>query len=81
MAESLDFSEDEIGIEIERLLLFADGLLEAGLVYEIRPVPHAPTGSIWATPDRFAEAVPHLLAWNREGVNPYFSVNPRREVG
>ena len=81
MAESLDFSEDEIGIEIERLRLFADGLLEAGLVYEIRPVPHAPTGSIWATPDRFAEAVPHLLAWNREGVNPYFSVNPRREVG
>jgi hypothetical protein len=81
MAEGLDFNEDEIGIETERLRLFADGLLEAGLVYEIRPVPHAPTGSIWATPDRFAEAVPHLLAWNRAGVNPYFSVNPRRQVG
>jgi hypothetical protein len=80
MAEGLDFTEDEIGIETERLRLFAEGLLEAGSIYEIRPVPPAASGSIWATPDRFAEAVPHLLEWNRAGVNPYFSVNPRRAV-
>ena len=81
MAEGLDFTADEIETETERLKLFAEGLLEPGLIYEIRPVPHASTGSIWATPDRFAEAVPHLLEWNRAGVNPYFSVNPRRAVG
>jgi hypothetical protein len=81
MSDGIDFTEDEIGVETERLRLFAEGSLEPGMIYEIRPVPHAATGSIWATPDRFAEAVPHLLAWNRAGVNPYFSVNPRRGVG
>jgi len=81
MAEGLEFTEDEIGIETERLRLFAEGLLEPGELYEIRPVPWARPGSLWATPDRFVELVPVLMEMNRAGVNPYFSMNPRREKG
>jgi hypothetical protein len=81
MAKGLDFNEDETGIETERLRLFAEGLLEPGELYEVRPVPWAKPGSLWATPDRFVELVPGLMEMNRGGVNPYFSVNPRREKG
>jgi hypothetical protein len=81
MTEGTDFTEDETGIETERLRLFAEGLLEPGELYEVRPVPWAKPGSLWATPDRFVELVPALMEMNRAGVNPYFSVNPRREKG
>jgi hypothetical protein len=76
-----DFTTDQIEIETERLRLFAEGLLEPDELYEIRPVPWAKPGSLWATPDRFVELVPHLMAWNTAGVNPYFSASPRREKG
>jgi hypothetical protein len=81
MADGLDYTEDEIEIETERLRLFAEGLLLADELYEIRPVPWAKPGSLWAKPDRFVELVPALMKMNRAGVNPYFSVNPRREKG
>lgn len=81
MADGLEFTEDETGIETERLRLFIEGLLEPGELYEIRPVPWAKPGSLWATPDRFVELVPALMEMNRAGVNPYFSLNPRREKG
>lgn len=81
MLDGIDFTEDEIGIETERLRFFADAVLESEAVYEIRPVPFAPPGSAWATRDRFVELVPQLMAWNRAGVNAYFSLNPRKAVG
>jgi hypothetical protein len=81
MADGTDFTPDEIEVETERLRLFLEALLEPGQVYEIRPVPWAKPGSIWATPDRVVDAVPGLMQWNRDGVNPYFSINPRREKG
>ncbi|MBM4056938.1 MAG: hypothetical protein FJ275_01710, partial [Planctomycetes bacterium] len=80
MADGPDFTDDEIETEIERLRLFAL-LLEPGLLYEVRPVPWAKPGSVWATPEQLHELVPGLMEWNRAGVNPYFSVNPRREKG
>jgi hypothetical protein len=81
MADGLDYIEDEIEIETERLRLFAEGLLLADELYEIRPVPWAKPGSLWAKPDRFVELVPALMKMNWAGVNPYFSLNPRREKG
>ena len=80
MAEGLDFTDDEIDAETERLRLFSL-LLEPGLLYEVRSVPWAKPGSVWATPEQFHELVPGLMEWNRSGANPYFSVNPRREKG
>ena len=81
MADGSGFTPDEIEVETERLRLFVEGVLEPGEWYEIRPVPWAAPGSVWATPDRFADAVAGLMEWNRNCVNPYFSINPRRENG
>ena len=75
MADGSGFTPDEIEVETERLRLFVEGVLEPGEWYEIRPVPWAAPGSVWATPDRFADAVAGLMEWNRNGVNPYFSIN------
>jgi hypothetical protein len=80
MADGPDFTDDEIETEIERLRLFTL-LLEPGELYEVRPVPWAKPGSVWATPEQLHELVPGLMEWNRAGVNPYYSVNPRREKG
>ncbi|MEI6634943.1 MAG: DNA-primase RepB domain-containing protein, partial [Planctomycetota bacterium] len=81
MADGTDFTPDEVEVETERLRLFVEALLEPEQVYEIRPVPWAKPGSIWVTPDRIVDAVPGLMEWNRDGVNPYLSINPRVEKG
>jgi hypothetical protein len=81
MAEETDFTDDEIENETERLRLFAEGLLEPDGLYEVRPVPWAKPGSIWAKPMQLVDLVPALVQLNRGGVNLYFSLNPRREKG
>ena len=81
MSNGLNFTADEIEIEVERLRHFLDAVLEPDELYEIRPVPFAGNGSGWAKPDGIAAAVPTLMEWNRAGSNPYFSVNPRARVG
>lgn len=81
MPNGLDFTPDEIEIEVERLGHFLDAVLEPDELYEIRPVPFTGNGSGWAKPGDIPAAVPTLMEWNRAGSNPYFSVNPRTKVG
>jgi len=81
MLEGLNFTADEIEIEVERLRHFIDAVLEPGQLYEIRPVPFVPGGSIWATPEEIPDHVPTLMGWNRLKSNPYFSLNIRQFIG
>jgi hypothetical protein len=81
MSEGLNFTDDEIEIEVERLRHFLDAVLEPGQLYEIRPVPFVPGGSIWATPEEIPDHVPTLMGWNRLKSNPYFSLNIRQFRG
>ena len=81
MSEGLNFTDDEIEIEVERLRHFLDAVLEPGQLYEIRPVPFVSGGSIWATPEEIPDHVPTLMGWNRLKSNPYFSLNIRNHHG
>lgn len=81
MSEGLNFTDDEIEIEVERLRHFLDAVLEPGQLYEIRPVPFITGGSLWATPEEIPGLVPQLMGWNRARVNPYFSINVRNHRG
>ncbi len=81
MHASLVFSDEEIELETERLRHFLDAVLEPGGIYEIRPVPFAKGGSIWARPDEIPEQVQRLMEWNRGNSNPYFSINRRKSPG
>ena len=81
MLEGLNFTDDEIEIQVERLRHFLDAVLEPGQLYEIRPVPFVSGGSIWATPEEIPGLVPQLMGWNRARVNPYFSLNIRQFRG
>lgn len=81
MPDGLDFTPEEIDVAVEQLRHFLDAVLEPGRLHELRPVPPTPGGSLWAAPDGIAELVPQLMAWNRARVNPYFSVNPRKQHG
>lgn len=77
----LDFTQEEIEVETERLRHFADANLEPDAIYELRPVPWVAPGSSWATPDEIVGLVPQLMAQNRQGANIYYSVNPRARRG
>lgn len=81
MSDGLDFTADEIEVEIERQRHFLAAVLEPEAIYELRPVPFAAGGSRWAKPADIPALVPLLMQWNRARVNPYFSVNPRKHVG
>ena len=81
MSEGLNYSADEIEIEVERQRHFLDAVLEPGQLYEIRPVPFITGGSLWATPEEIPGLVPQLMGWNRARVNPYFSLNIRQFRG
>ena len=81
MLEGLNFTDDEIEIQVERLRHFLDAVLEPGQLYEIRPVPFITGGSLWATPEEIPGVVPQLMGWNRARVNPYFSLNIRQFRG
>ncbi len=81
MSEGLNFTDDEIEIECERLRHFLDAVPEPGQLYEIRPVPFITGGSLWATPEEIPGLVPQLMGWNRARVNPYFSLNIRQFRG
>lgn len=81
MSEGLNFTDDEIEVEVERLKHFLDAVLDPDLLYEIRPVPFITGGSIWARPEEFIGHVPRLMGWNRARVNPYFSINARSRIG
>lgn len=81
MSEGLNFTDDEIEVEVERLRHFLDAVLEPDELYEIRPVPYVGGGSVWAKSSDIPALVPTLMAWNRLKSNPYFSVNPRKHVG
>lgn len=81
MSEGLNFTADEIEIEVERLRHFLDAVLEPDALYEIRSVKWAAPGSLWATPAEIPGLVPQLMAWNLGGSNPYFSVAPRKHRG
>ena len=78
MSDTLTFTDDEIEVAVEQLRHFVDAVLEPGQLYELRPVPPAAGGSIWATPEEIPQHVPTLMAWNRLRSNVYFSVSPRR---
>jgi len=81
MSEGLNYSADEIEIEVERLRHFLDAVLEPGQLYELRPVPFVSGGSVWTTPEEIPDHVPSLMAWNRLKSNPYFSLNIRQFRG
>lgn len=81
MSDGLTFIEEEIEVEVERLRHFLDAVLEPDALYELRPVPFASPGSLWARPAEITAFVPQLMAWNAARVNPYFSVNPRKHRG
>jgi len=81
MPDGLDFTDEEIEVEVERLRHFLDAVLEPDELYEIRPVPFTTGGSKWAKPGDIPALVPEVIAWNRSRVNPYISVNPRGRVG
>jgi hypothetical protein len=81
MLEKTFFTDDERDAAIEQMNHFLAAILGEDDLHEIRPVPFAPPGSLWGHPRDFASAVPQLMAWNAAGVNPYFSLNPRRATG
>ena len=81
MLEGLNFTADEIEVEVERLRHLLDAVLEPGQLYEIRPVPFVSGGSIWTTPEEIPDHVPTLMGWNRLKSNPYFSLNIRQFRG
>jgi hypothetical protein len=81
MPDGLDFTPEEIEIEVERLRHFLDAALEPDALYELRPVPPISGGSRWATPAEIPALVPVLMAWNRARSNPYFSISPRKHPG
>lgn len=81
MSDGLNFTDDEIEVEVERLRHFLNAVLEPGHLYEIRPVPFITGGSLWATPEEIPGLVPQLMGWNRARVNPYFSLNIRQFRG
>jgi len=80
MADDITFTNEEREIATEQMNHFL-ALLGEDDLHEIRPVPYASPGSFWAMPRDFVRLVPTLMEMNRAGVNPYFSVNPRREKG
>jgi hypothetical protein len=81
MSFGLDFTKQQVGQAVQQLNQFVGAVLEADGLYEIRPVPFTPGGSIWAAPGDFERHVSTLMAWNRDASNPYFSLNLRRAVG
>jgi hypothetical protein len=81
MPDGLDFTPEEIEVEVERERHFLYAVLEPDALYEIRPVPFITGGSRWARPEEIPALVPVLMAWNRARVNPYFSLNPRARHG
>jgi len=81
MASGLQFSSFQIAAATSRMMEFLRCVLEPNALYEMRPVPYTGTGSLWAKPADFEQHVPTLMAWNRVGSNPYFSINPRAHVG
>ena len=82
MSEGLDFTPDQIERATDQMWHFIGAVLEPDALYEIRPVqPVGGIESVWATPDEFRDHIPALMRWNWAGINPYFSINPRREVG
>lgn len=82
MPEGLDFTPEETERAIDQMWHFLDAALEPDDLYEIRPVPpRAGAASIWAKPDEFRGHVSTLMQWNRAGINPYFSINPRQAPG
>ena len=82
MSDGLDFTPDQIEKATDQMWHFIGAVLEPDALYEIRPVPPtAGIDSVWAKPDEFREQVTTLMRWNWAGINPYFSINPRREAG
>lgn len=77
----LDFTKQQVAVATQQMMHFVNAILEPNALYEIRPVPPAGGSSIWAAPDQFGQHVPTLMAWNRAGANPYFSINIRKAVG
>ena len=82
MSDGLDFTIEEIEQATEQLHHFANAVFEPGRLYEIRPVsPGGGGGSIWSRPEEFRDHVDRLIRWNKNGFNPYVSVNPRQAEG
>ncbi len=77
----LAFSQDQVATATARMMDFVRAVLEPDALYELRPVPYAGTGSIWAKPAEFEQHIPALMAWNQAMSNPYFSINIRKDVG
>lgn len=75
------FTDDERDAAIEQMNHFLGAILAEDDLHEIRPVPWKAPGSVWATPGDIVKHVAQLMAWNAGGVNPYFSINPRRAAG
>jgi len=82
MSDGLNFTPDQTECATDQMRHFLGAVLEPDALYEIRPVPPAAgIESVWATPDEFRDHIPALMRWNWAGMNPYFSINPRREAG
>ena len=81
MTHGLDFDPEQTELAIDQMMHFVGAVLEPEALYELRPTPPRGYGSVWSSPGDFRDHVATLMGWNREGVNPYFSLNPRRALG
>jgi histone H3/H4 len=81
MTHGLDFDPEQTELAIDQMMHFVGAVLEPEALYELRPTPPKGYGSVWSSPCDFRRHVATLMGWNREGVNPYFSLNPRRALG
>jgi hypothetical protein len=81
MTHGLNFDPEQTERAIDQMMHFVGAVLEPDGLYELRPTPPKGYGSVWAAPGDFRDHVAILMGWNRGGVNPYFSLNPRRAPG
>jgi hypothetical protein len=81
MVDPLEYSTEDLGLYTAQLQQFVAACLEDDGLYEIRPVgPHGGK-SVWVTSAGIVPKVDVLREWNRNGFNPYFSLNLRRAEG
>ena len=81
MSDPLDYSTEDLARYTGQLQQFVEVCLEDDGLYEVRPVgPHGGK-SVWTTPGGIVERIGLFRTWNRNGFNPYFSLNLRRASG
>lgn len=81
MVDPFEYSTEDLARYTSQLQQFVEACLEDDGLYEVRPVgPHGGR-SVWSTPAGIVEKIDLFRTWNRNGFNPYFSLNPRKAEG